>query len=245
MSLLQQVMADPLTYIVAIAIFAGKAYLERRIPRAVDHLFDKKLADHEHALELITEQARFDYQRRLASDNIYAAKKHEVASNVYAAFRVAHGYVAALFGATERLSFVDYDAEDLAKYLDSRGVPQGMKKEILAFWPHDKAGARRIMDPYLRVFDVHDAEQKLKEAKNLAYLNELYLTDAAGQAINGLVGPLSEWVANAKYPTGASDGWRPNQKLLDDALTVLHTTLRDELAPRKGPLPARAAEGAA
>jgi hypothetical protein len=48
-------------------VLIARTYLQKRIEKGVDTRFDLKLADHTQALQLATEQARFDYQKRPTS----------------------------------------------------------------------------------------------------------------------------------------------------------------------------------
>lgn len=231
MAIIQSLLGDPLTYIVLAALWLGRLYVERRVPRAVDHRFDEKLAHHRHELELITEQARYEYQRRLTSDNLYTSKRHDVAASVYAALRIAHGYVAGLWGIREEFTFEEFNEEDIRGYLTSRQVLRGKQDEILINWGTDRNAALTLLRPYVRMLDVQDADNKFREAKNLVYLNELYLSEAVIPAIDSLVEIMATWLANKRYPSGAARGWRPDREALNAALNRVHEQFRSELAP--------------
>ncbi len=154
-----------------------------------------------------------------------------MAASVYAALRVAHGYVSGLWGVREEFTFEEFNEEDIRSYLTSRQVLRGKQDEILVNWGTNRDAALAVLRPYVRMLDVQDADNKFREAKNLIYLNELYLSDPAITAIDGLIETMATWLANKKFPSGAARGWRPDRGALNAALDHIHEQFRSELAP--------------
>jgi hypothetical protein len=59
--------------IVGLGFFAFRKYIGSQI----EHLFGKRLEDHKHQLNMITETAKFDFQRKIHDFTLYTTKKHE------------------------------------------------------------------------------------------------------------------------------------------------------------------------
>ena len=58
---------------IALLFFFAKKY----IAIFIENKFDEQLETYKHDLSLITENARFDYQRKIQDFNLYTIKKHE------------------------------------------------------------------------------------------------------------------------------------------------------------------------
>lgn len=225
MNLLRTIVSDPLTYLLVAGFWLGRVYIERRLRRGVDARFDEKLEEHKHALSLLTEQARFDFQRRLADFNLFAERKHVAAAKLWEAARIAHGYVVGLYGVNSELTFEEFNAEDMRAHLDGLGVPKGKQDEVLGGWASDRKAAVARLRPYLAMLRYLEAERKLKEAQNTAYLNELYFPDDVIQATTDLFKELSDWLFHRKHP-GQTDGWTPDAARAQEPLERLHEVLR-------------------
>jgi hypothetical protein len=189
------------------------------------------LENHKQALQLATEQARFDYQRKLAGFNLYNEKKHAAAAEVYTALRTAHGHISRLQGVRERLSFVEFNTEDIEEHMTSHDVPHGKQEEILALWGDDKAEAIKQLRPYLQMLEFQLAERKAQEAENCAVLNELYFSDRLIHSISDLLTIFRRWITYFKFPPEpGEDVPRPSQDELEKSLEAVHSILRSELA---------------
>jgi hypothetical protein len=226
-TMLEQLLSDPQTYVVAAALAALVAIMEYRVRAGVDSRFAKRLEDHRHMLDLAAEAAKFDLQRRLADFGLYAAKKHEAAGKIWEGLRVAHGAVTSLRGLTRESTMEDYNEEDLRTAFSGLRMPRGKQEEILAEWRKSPAAALASAQPYLRMLRVQYAERLLTEARNTIYLNELYLTDEVVAAIDPLVGALNDWMVHIELPPGPGEPrWLPDRKKMQAALEAAHTGLR-------------------
>lgn len=78
--------------IVGFGIFAFRKYIGSQI----EHLFGKRLEDHKHELSLITEAAKFDFQRKIHDFTLYATKKHEAYAELNNALQNAAGKISDL-----------------------------------------------------------------------------------------------------------------------------------------------------
>ena len=217
-----------LTLVIIGGLWVGKMAIERLVARGVDQRFDRRLEDHKHALALTAEHARFELQRALANFNLYTTKRYAAAESVYQKIRIAHGAVAGLFGVKEQPTFQEYSSADMAEYLVSRRVAEGKREEILATWDTDRNASMQVLEPYLRLLEVQEAHSELIAAQNETFLNELYLSDNAGKALNVLFAMLGDWVYIAKNP-GHGLQRKYSDEELRNALTAVHQLLRREL----------------
>jgi hypothetical protein len=230
LALLRQLLSDPLSYVVIVAlVWFLKRYIEHLVAGRVNTEFAKQLENHKHQLALAADAARFDYQRRLSEFNLYAARKHQIAAEVYEKFRIAHGRIRGLTGLSTQLTFEEYNVADITEYMSGRGVPKGKQDEVVALWSVDRSHAIGILRPYLRMLTIQEAERSFAEAKNCAYSNELYVSDTVIAKMNDLIGQLSEHLAAVEYPPEPGEK-RPSKPELDKALEVLRDTLHAQLA---------------
>jgi hypothetical protein len=59
--------------VTAVAIFLFRKYIGSQI----EHIFGKKLEEHKQKLNVMTEEARFYFQRKIQDFTLYATKRHE------------------------------------------------------------------------------------------------------------------------------------------------------------------------
>jgi hypothetical protein len=228
--LLRELITDPLSYVVFLALGWGlKLYVERIVSGRVDTAFQKQLESHKHELEVAADTARFQLQERLAEFSLYVAKKHQVAAELYALFRIAHGRIYGLSGLRMELTFEEFNRDDISEYMTRNEVPKGKQDEILTLWDADKARAIESLRPYLRMLDIQWAVKGFAEAKNCAYKNELYLSDEAIARMNDLIDRLSELLAVVEHPPLPGET-RPDKALGTAALEAFRDTLHAELA---------------
>lgn len=71
-------------YISATAIIAGLGFLIKYlIQRKIDSYFNKKLEDHKQELSLVTENAKYELNKKMFDFEAYGTKKHEVYPELY------------------------------------------------------------------------------------------------------------------------------------------------------------------
>lgn len=229
MDLLLKLVQDPLTYVVVIALWAGRRYFERRIDAGVDQRFAERLEAYKQSLTVLTEQAKFDFQRRLFDFNLFAQRKHDAAGKVWEVVRIAHGYISSLSGFSREHTFEEFNETDILTHMESRGVPKGKQQEIQKLWDTNRSEAIQILRPYLRMLRIQDADRKLQEAKNMIYLNELYFSEGSIKALDQFVEVCAEWITHAEFPDVPDQTWRPDRKAFHVALETLHDSLRAEI----------------
>lgn len=236
---LRQLFADPWVWVIAFGL-AGllQLYIKRRITSGVDHQFAVRLEDHRQSLRLTAEAARYDFEQRLAQKNLYSARAHEAAVEVYRACREAHGLCLNLRGFSMDLTFEEFDTKDLIEYMRSHQFPNGKQQEILNLAKNDRDEAMKELRSYLRIMRFQAADKALVEARNVTYLNELYFDDEIVKALNLLFGRLGEWMTFIQFPpeTPEERKMRPRKETITEALDELHEIMRDRLRGEPGDL---------
>ena len=214
-------------------LWCSRMVIKKFLYGFVDERFDKRLEDHKHSLGLITEQARYEYQRDLENFNLYAARRHTAVESVYAKARVGHGAVAGLFGSGEKLTFEELNRNEMDEHLVSLRVPQGTRVEILKDWDSNREAAHGVLWRYLDLRGIQEAEGKYHEAQNEVFLNELYLTDEARRAFEELFKMLHDWLYVRKNPgNGLRCKYQRGElnEALDDVREILRTELTESTA---------------
>lgn len=231
-------LSDPLTWIVgAVLVGLGKVGLDRYITKSVEHRFDLRVEDHRHRLQLTAEQARYDFQRHLGDYDRYAAKRFEAVEVVFAATRIAHGAVTALFGVRRIPSFEGFNLADIRKFLLEQNVPQGRLQQIEAAWQAEPAEGVELVQDYLRELEVHTAGVKLQEARNELYLKELYVSAEASDRLDELFAALWDWLYIAENPDHGLE-----RKHSRDDIHALLSAVREALYADLASTPREAAE---
>lgn len=245
--MLLQVLSSPLFYLLLVgAVWITRLAIQHVVRGAVDHQFALRIEDHKHELQRIAEQERFDLQRRLAGASLYLQKQHAAAAEVYAAVRVAHGFVVGIFAPKQSFILDDCNEADLRKMMADYKVLEGKQEELLAKWRYDfKQGAKAIAAHFVDL-RMPRALNELQTARNLIVVNGIYFSDAADAALAQFVGMADEWIRRAMYPPERDAEVAPlSREDLDAAIARVHSALRAELSDPPSPYIRGAPSGAA
>jgi hypothetical protein len=226
-------LSNPWFYLIAIGTgWLARLAIKHVVRATVDHQFALRIEDHKHELQRITEQERFDLQRRLAGASLYLQKQHEVAAKVYVAVRVAHGFIVNLFeSTTANRRLEDYNEADLRGIMAKNELLEGKQEELLARWREDRQLGADAIRAYLFELRIPQAEKVLGRAKNSIYLDEIYLSDSTIAELREFVEICHEWLRRAQLPAdqGQQSGF-PSRDALDDSVKRVHFALRAELS---------------
>ena len=235
---LRQILVDPVFYVLALLVgWFVRLILERIMHSAVDERFSRRIEEHRHQLQLIAEESRYALQHRLAGVSLYLQKQHAAAAEIYAAVRIAHGAVSALFGSQRSLSIEDCNEEDLREVLANNEVMKGKQTELIELWRQDRIAGIDAIRRHFYELTVPRADARLLEARNTMYLNEIYFSDATLLAFDAFVGECLKWI-NLRYwpPQPGVKAERLSREDLDKSLEAVQEALRTELAD---PVPLR------
>ncbi|ARU61867.1 hypothetical protein CBW65_13125 [Tumebacillus avium] len=161
----------------------GTFLFQTFIRNKIKNLFDKNLESHRHTLMLITEETKFDFQRRIQDFSLFTSKKHEAYQELYKLILIANGKVLSFSGGFKsELSFEEFSKEDLEKYMTDKKVVSGKMKYLLEMLESNRRKAIKEMKEYILMIDFQKAWHSINEARNLLLINELYLSDEVSKS---------------------------------------------------------------
>lgn len=207
-----------------------RPWLERLVNKRLDLQFAKRLEDHKHDLEVLTESARYGFQKRLANVTLQISRRHDAYVEVYRASRIAHGLLINQRGLRQVPTFEEYNADDAEAYLQVRGAPKGFIDEVRRMWASERDAAIKRMEPYARMLDLQGAENAFTDAKNKTFANELYFSVAVVECCNQFIDAGSAVLLDLKYPTRDHAKWDGLSQAFTEKLEALHDAMHAELA---------------
>jgi hypothetical protein len=191
---------------------------------------DKNLEQYKQSLSQLTENLKFDLQRRIQDFSLYTNKRHEKLPELFRLLLIADSKVRGLFGGRRSLTFQEFNRVDTEKFLLDRQVPQGKIETILTTWNVDKDEAITEMNEYLRVIEFSEARKNFYEAKNFYILSELYLTEAVTELTEKFLKVLGELLNYSEYPeTGTHHKRFEFHAELDNITNQLRNAMKQEL----------------
>ncbi|MGQ0563236.1 MAG: hypothetical protein ACT443_15355 [Gemmatimonadota bacterium] len=155
-----------------------RPWVEKLVDRRFDYEFASRLETHKRDLELTTEAAKYDFQKKLTNVSLHTARRHDAYAKAFRAARLAHGLMVNQRGLRKSPTFEEYNEADVEAYLRLREAPQGFIDEIKHLWSRDRKSAKEKLVPYAKMLEFQGAERGFDKAKNQLYLNELYLSAA-------------------------------------------------------------------
>lgn len=132
---------------------------------------------HEQKLQVLTEEAKFDFARRQQDFGLYNTKRHEVYLKLHQAISEAQSRVINLHGYKELPDYSRYSKEEITKWLDDSKFGQEQKDSVLKYWDTNKAMAVQEAYKLLTILEQHKAGIAIGEAQNLMIANQLYISD--------------------------------------------------------------------
>lgn len=229
---MRELLADPWFYILFAGLVSlGTLWVRTFVQRSVDHRFNLRIESHKAELERLVELEKYELQRRLTATSLYLQKQHSAAEVVYSSVRVAHGAVGALFGLYEGFNLGECNEEDLRTLLGQFEVLKGKQDELLGAWRENRQEGTKAIQDYLFKLRVPLAENKLQEARNLMYINEIYFSDASMGAFDAFVRECLEWIGRAKFPPHRGGiAKKLSRDKLNAALEEVQKAIRIELS---------------
>lgn len=225
------VVSTLLTFVASTAVAwpVVKPWIERLVDRRLDFEFARKLATHKQELDVLTENARYAFQKKLANVSLHTTRRHAAYSDAYREARIAHGLIVSLRGTKTVPTFEDYNTNDVTAYLARLDAPKGFTDEICGQWDLDRAGAVSRLKPYVRMLEEQTAENAFITARNTVFTNELSFSDAVVERCNAFVDAGVAALADVKVGSTASE-WPRVKAAFTKALEDLHEAMRSELA---------------
>ncbi len=201
----------------------------------------KKIKDYEQDLNLKSEQAKFDYQRKIQDFNLYTTNKHKSYIEFYEQLLKANGYVTSLTGLINIPTFEEYNKNDLSTYLQKRKIPEGKINDILLMWDKDKELAKKEIFKYDHLYNINSARNALQEAHNMYWKSQLYFSDGVINKSKTIIDNLWKIQVHEEMylQPNIADGFRESSIIkkiqtiraeLPDKLDVLIRDMKTELS---------------
>ena len=211
------------------------------IKKSIDHGLSKNLEKYKQDLKDISENKKFDYQRKLTDFNLYTTKKHENYIALYDALSNANSSIIYLTSPLrERDSYDWCNREDIINHLKTLNLPQGKTDEILKAWDNDKESAKNVIRRCVTLKEELDTDNSVFALKK-AYLDaQLYLSPELLKSIDLLIKKYFSLSLDAKseyrdsIPPKERKEWRGNivstlEEIQKSYLTILEL-MRTELS---------------
>jgi hypothetical protein len=181
----------------AIAVFAAvqwalKIWIEERLKGSVKVEVDKRVDE-------AKQQLQFEYQTKLQDFTLYAAKKHKVNSKAYRLARTAyHAINREMFALKRGEALGLLSAEELDNYLAATGVPLDERKMVATRLSADPQQGMGHLIHTIEFYRIGAAEQKLVDAMEYVYCNELYFSNSVVEGFDAVFSALREVLADGR-----------------------------------------------
>ena len=205
---------------------AAKRFAEK----SVDHAFDRRLEKFRSELQSVTESIRFDFQRQLQDVTHFASKRHEISAKLFQRIRRADGSVRGLYGMRQVPDYEKMTEKEFVDAMNSHRVAESLQAKVLSVWRNDRRDGIRDLTPILRRIEVAEARSDWRKAYNYFLLNEIYLSDAVGEAATNVLDLLFKIIIDAELPPDpAFKSQRTDRGDVLPLIEALRIALRAEL----------------
>jgi hypothetical protein len=202
------------------------------IRKGIDNFYSRNQERYKHSLELITEGAKYDYQKKLSDFNLYVQKKHQIYSELYRLIIIAEGKTQSINGLKYVPTFQGWNQDDIKKYISKMDIPDGDAAEIIRLWKEDEKSALSKLKPYMRLTDITNARISFQEAKNYYWLSIIYLSDNISRECKILIDKIGALQINYGAPDYINNLHKENEKIkteIEDLLKKVIDSMRNEL----------------
>ncbi|MGG4155873.1 hypothetical protein [Peribacillus muralis] len=201
--------------------------------------FNKKLESHKHDLQKITEDIKYDYQRKIHDFSLYSNKKHEVYAELYKLLNEAN--IKIKIATARYREYPDFrQFEKVEKYLKEYQVSDDTIEHVRSKWI---IGRNEGVKEFQRVVDMEKVI-KADESRNKAYLylinNELFLNDEVAVNAHDIADKLRLLVISENYKvldgfegTNRKDFYDEQKEhniTIDEKLKIVKVSMQKELA---------------
>ena len=202
--------------ILAILVIFYKTVLPKATEEYIKHQFASSLEEHKHKLNSLSDTAKFEYQRKLADFNYFAAKKHEHYGGVFSLITEAKFSVFRLRGAYTMPSFAEHNCDDIRRYLEQLVLPEGKIEEIVSWWnAGEREQAIREIRHYIRIKRYRTADSSIGEAYKAYYAAKLFLSNEVDEMLDGFLDDL-----NNLYSIYETTADFPDAEMAEEARTL-------------------------
>lgn len=199
---------------------------------------ERNLENHKAALSLSADAARLTLQRQLTEFSVYAPKRHEVYAEMFRRILEAEGRLYRLYGFRSEPTYKEFSRADFVELFAEKNLPHGQESQLLELLDKEpREGALKRIRKALYEAEKYEALREHAEANNYFLLNELYLSDAAVEAVRAAMSAMHEYTRFVRFPEHgrshdrlvARDGMN---RAVESARQVMRRDLtRSELSP--------------
>lgn len=157
------------------------------VAKIIENKFSKQLELHKHNLNLLTENIKFDIQRKTYDFNLYTSKRHEIYKDLYKNILIAHGRVVSLMGVRNVVDIKQLNLEGLLEYSKQLDFPNSISNELTEKWGLDEDICKRYFQSILRNKEFSDAEYSINNLNNLHLESKLFLSERVDFLTDSLV----------------------------------------------------------
>jgi hypothetical protein len=177
------------------------AFLSRNITKGyINNYFKNKLEDHKHDLQQITEEIRYDYQRKIHDFSLFSSKKHEVYAYLYKLYNKANTDVKiATASYREYPDFKKNDSEEVEKYLLEMDINKDVVEKIKNMWSGDKEKAFKEFQNAIDFKKLITADRSKYEAITYFWDHSIYLSRDIEQSSKDINDCLKEIIHKEEY----------------------------------------------
>lgn len=185
------------TSMLLILSWLGKIIIEKK----VDSKFTESIEKHRHDLQMVADEANFEYQKRIHSFTLYASERHTVYPALYKQILFSHSKVLSLRGHRTLLTFEEFNKADIENYMVQRELPNGVREGILEHWETEQQFLSvRKLRSYLSMLEKQEVEYELAKCRGKYYEDELFLSGEVSIKINEFLSKLLDLNLRYQYP---------------------------------------------
>jgi len=179
--------------VIGVVYFIAKKYLGSKI----ENIFNKKLEKYKQQLDLSTESARFDFQRKIQDFSLYTVKKHKTYLKLHKLLLEAEAHICGLYGGGTELTYQEHNEKDIRNLMENENFPEGKIEEIFNVWnQRGKDSAIKRMKNFLRIIEVQKADNSYIFLKNYFWNSKLYFSKKVEEKSNEIVNLLGSLMAH-------------------------------------------------
>jgi hypothetical protein len=222
---------------VTIFLISVTPVLKKAISRYIDNKFEEKIVKYQHDLNLVTENAKLDIQRKIYDFNLYSSKKHEIYAELYKKVLIAHGQITGLMGFRKSINLNFLDKSYIIEFLKNNNFNENDITELSHDWDLNRKTQVDKITKYLRNKEINEADSKLVEANNYYLESKLYMSNKIDNISNELIDEIRKLfiiyeMANDYnyYPEDNVDKELGLKKSLEEKRILFCDSLKNELS---------------
>ncbi|MCM3730057.1 hypothetical protein M3196_00035 [Fictibacillus nanhaiensis] len=168
---------EVLGYIASVSVLSGILLFSIRalIKSKINNYFSTALENHKHDLSLITEQTRFDYQRKIHDFGLYSGKRHEYYPILYGKILRMHREIRGFYiNSTFHESFLT-SKNSFIDFIDSKKM-HDQRRELLLTLYENGTGTIDVYKKQIKDAKLLEVFELINSVHDYCYDNDLYFS---------------------------------------------------------------------